>query len=64
MFNQALAQRSNQPVHINKKKFYSNYDERKQDEEFETKKDVVRKNVLGQGVLGIFKGDNHHAQTI
>lgn len=40
---------------MNKNKLYANYMERKQDEEYEVKKDIVRKNVLGQGMLGLFK---------
>jgi hypothetical protein len=56
MFNQALAQRAGQPAMINKGKYYNNYDERVQDEEMETKKDVLKKNVLGQGMMNMFKG--------
>ncbi len=55
LFDAALAQRAGQPVAMNKNKLYQNYNERKQDEEFETKKDVVRKNVLGQGMMSMFK---------
>ena len=42
---------------MNKKKLYANYDERVQDEELETKKDVVKKGLLGGGMLNMFK---HH----
>lgn len=41
---------------MNKSKLYHNYQERKQDEIFETKKDVVKKNVLGGGIMNIMKG--------
>lgn len=56
LFDSALAQRSGQPTQMNKGKLYANYMERKQDEEFEVKKDVVRKNVLGSGMMNLFKG--------
>ncbi len=39
---------------MNKKKFYSNYQERKDDEELETKKDVVKKGLLGVGMKSMF----------
>jgi hypothetical protein len=56
LFDQALAQRAGQPTVMNRNKLYSSYNERKQDEEFETKKDVIRKNVLGGALGGLFKG--------
>lgn len=56
LFDQALAQRAGQPTVMNRNKLYSTYNERKQDEELETKKDVIRKNVLGNALGGLFKG--------
>jgi len=56
LFDQALAQRAGQPTVMNRNKLYSTYNERKQDEELETKKDVIRKNVLGSALGGLFKG--------
>jgi hypothetical protein len=38
---------------------YSNYNERIQDEEFETKKDVVKKQVLGAGMKNFFTEGNN-----
>jgi hypothetical protein len=40
---------------MNKNKLYQNYNERKQDEELDTKKDVLKKNVLGAAMGNFFK---------
>lgn len=54
LFSSALASKANQSSAINKNKFYANYHERKEDEELETKKDVVKKGVLGVGMKSLF----------